>query len=74
MANIMASEIHAMWLMSKVQGRPATLELEEGHQCSVCKLKLAEEKWKHASLVEQNGFGPAFLTQFAEAGKRHSKP
>ncbi len=54
--------------------RPSTVELEEDHQCAVCKLKLDEEKWKHASLVEQNGFGPAFLPQFAEAGKKHSKP
>jgi hypothetical protein len=44
MANIMASEIHAMWLISKVQGRPAIVKLEEGNQCSVCKLKLDEEK------------------------------
>jgi hypothetical protein len=26
-----------------------------------CKLKLNEEKSKHASLAQQNGFGPAFL-------------
>ncbi len=26
-----------------------------------CKLKLDQEKWKHAILVQQNGFGPAFL-------------
>jgi hypothetical protein len=44
MANIMASEIHAMWLISKVQGRPSTVELEEDHQFAVCKLKSDEEK------------------------------
>jgi len=26
-----------------------------------CKRKLDEEKSKHAGLVQQNGFGPAFL-------------
>jgi hypothetical protein len=26
-----------------------------------CKLKLDEEKSKHAGLAQQNGFGPAFL-------------
>jgi hypothetical protein len=34
---------------------------------------LDEEKSKHASLAQQNGFGPAFCAVFAEAGKRHSK-
>jgi hypothetical protein len=36
------------------------------------KLKLDEEKSKHAGLVQQNGFGPAFLhSLLAEAGKMH---
>jgi hypothetical protein len=39
-----------------------------------CKLKLNEEKSKHARLSQQNGFGPSIFLQFAEAGKRHSKP
>ncbi len=38
------------------------------------KLKLNEEKSKHARLSQQNGFGPSIFLQFAEAGKRHSKP
>jgi hypothetical protein len=29
---------------------------------------LDEQKSKHASLAQQNGFGPAFLLQFAQAG------
>ncbi len=37
-----------------------------------CKLKLGEEKSKHAGLAQQNGFGPAFV-KFAEPGKRHNK-
>jgi hypothetical protein len=28
---------------------------------SACKLKLDEEKTKHAALAQQNGFGPTFL-------------
>jgi hypothetical protein len=28
---------------------------------SPCKLKLDEEKSKHASLAQQNGFGPTFF-------------
>jgi hypothetical protein len=36
-------------------------------------IKLDEEKSKHASLVQQNSFSPAFFAQFAEAGKRHNK-
>jgi hypothetical protein len=39
-----------------------------------CKLKLDEEKSKHAGLALQNGFDPAFFAHFAEAGKRHKKP
>jgi hypothetical protein len=34
---------------------------------------LNEEKSKHASLAQQNGFGPSIFSQDAEAGKRHSK-
>jgi hypothetical protein len=38
------------------------------------KLKLDEGNLsKHASLAQQNGFGPAFFAQFVEASKRHSK-
>jgi hypothetical protein len=35
------------------------------------KRKVDEEKSKHAGLVQQNGFGPAFFLQ--EAGERHSR-
>ncbi len=31
-----------------------------------------EEKSKHASLFQQNGFGPTFLVHCAEADKRHT--
>jgi hypothetical protein len=31
------------------------------------------EKSKHAGLAQQNGFGPAFLVRFAEAGEQHSE-
>jgi hypothetical protein len=31
------------------------------------------EKSKHAGLAQQNGFGPAFLVQFAKAGEQHSQ-
>jgi hypothetical protein len=31
---------------------------------SPCKLKLDEEKSKHAALAQQNGFGPTFLHKF----------
>jgi hypothetical protein len=34
---------------------------------------LNEEKFKHAGLAQQNGFGPAFVFQDAQAGKRPSK-
>jgi hypothetical protein len=33
---------------------------------------LDEEKSKHVGLAQQNGFGPAFFSQDAEAGTRHS--
>ncbi len=32
-----------------------------------------EEKSKHASLAQQNSFGPAFFSNFAVAGEWHSK-
>jgi hypothetical protein len=35
------------------------------------KRKLDEENSKHAGLVQQNGFGPAFFHRMA--GKRHSR-
>ncbi len=35
------------------------------------KRKLDEEKSKHAGLVQQNGFGPAFFHRMV--GKRHSR-
>jgi hypothetical protein len=38
-----------------------------------CKLKLDEEKSKHASLAQQKWFWPNIFAQFAEAGKRPSK-
>jgi hypothetical protein len=31
------------------------------------------EKSKHASLAQQNGFGPEFVVQFAKAGEQHSQ-
>jgi hypothetical protein len=54
-----------------------------GKECDACKLRatplvlsmcpfklqMDEEKSKHASLAQQNRFGPSFL-QCAEAGKR----
>jgi hypothetical protein len=33
-----------------------------------CKLKLNEEKSKHAGLAAQNSFWPSIFAQFAEAG------
>jgi hypothetical protein len=36
-------------------------------------IKSDDEKSKHASLVQQNSFSPAFFAPFAEAGKRHNK-
>jgi hypothetical protein len=33
------------------------------------KLKLDEEKLKHAGLAQQNGFGPTVLREFAQVGK-----
>jgi hypothetical protein len=37
-------------------------ELEQLHQSSVCDLQIKiEERSKHSSLAQQNGFGPAFL-------------
>jgi hypothetical protein len=40
--------------------------------CVTLKIKLDEEKSKHAGLAQQNGFGPAFV-KFAEPGRRHNK-
>jgi len=37
------------------------------------KLKLNEEKSKHAGLAAQNAFWPSIFAQFAEAGWRHSR-
>jgi hypothetical protein len=34
---------------------------------------LDEEKSKHASLAQQNGFWPGIFAHFAEAGKKHSQ-
>jgi hypothetical protein len=34
---------------------------------------LDEEMSKHAGLAQQNGYCPAILHSFAEAGKRHIK-
>jgi hypothetical protein len=34
---------------------------------------LGVENSKHASLAQKNGFGPAFLVQFAKAGEYHSQ-
>jgi hypothetical protein len=39
-----------------------------------CKLKLDEEKLKHARLAQQNGFGPAFLHSFLRLVKGTAKP
>jgi hypothetical protein len=39
-----------------------------------CKLKLDEEKSKHASLAYQNGFGPTFLPNFLRLVKVTTKP
>jgi hypothetical protein len=41
----------------------------------LCKLKLDEEKSKHAGLAHQNGCFPTFLIfqEFAEAGERYRK-
>jgi hypothetical protein len=36
------------------------------------KRELDEEKSKHAGLVQQNGFGPAFFHRMG--GERHSRP
>ncbi len=38
-----------------------------------CKLKLDEEKSRHADLAQQNDFEPAFFAHFPDAGKGHSK-
>ncbi len=38
-----------------------------------CKLTLDEEKSKHASLDQQNGFWHSSCAQFAEVGKRRSQ-
>jgi hypothetical protein len=37
-------------------------------------LKLDEEKSKHASLAQQNGFGPAFLYSLLRLVKGIAKP
>jgi hypothetical protein len=34
---------------------------------------LDEEKSKHASLAQQNGFGPAFTQNASEVCQRHNK-
>ncbi len=39
-----------------------------------CNLKLDQEKWKRAILVQQNGFGPAFLHHLLRLGKGTAKP
>jgi hypothetical protein len=39
----------------------------------LCKLKLDQEKSKHASLGKQKWFWPNIFAKFAGAGKRHSK-
>jgi len=38
------------------------------------KRKLSEEKSKHASLAQQNGFGPAFLHRMLRLVKGTAKP
>jgi hypothetical protein len=51
------------WLVSPVHIHPTNIRglfLEQLHQCNVQQI-LDEEKSKHASLAQQNGFGPAFL-------------
>jgi hypothetical protein len=39
-----------------------------------CKLKLDEEKSKHAGLAQQNGFGPAFVHSLLTLIKGRAKP
>jgi hypothetical protein len=40
---------------------------------SSCKLKLDEEKSKHACWAQQNGFAPNIYTQFEEANQGSNK-
>jgi hypothetical protein len=40
----------------------------------LCKRKLSEEKSKHASLAQQNGFSPAFLHTMLRLVKGTAKP
>jgi hypothetical protein len=39
--------------------------LEQPHQCNLQQI-LDDEKSKHDGLVQQNGFGPAFLLRLAK--------
>jgi hypothetical protein len=43
-------------------------------QYATLQLKLEEEKSKHASLAQQNGFGPAFLYNLLRLVKGTAKP
>jgi hypothetical protein len=47
--------------------------LEQLHQCNVQQI-LDEEKSKHASLAQQNGFGPAFLHRMLRLAKGTAEP
>jgi len=64
------------WIVSPVHIHPTNIRgllLEQLHQCNVQQI-LDEEKSKHASLAQQNGFGPAFLPRMLRLAKDTAEP
>jgi hypothetical protein len=57
-------------LNSYIRGKTAEVQ---PHWCTVKQL-LEEEKSKHASLAQQNGFDPAFLHRMLRLAKGTAKP
>jgi len=64
------------WLVSPAHIHSTNIRgllLEQLHQCNVQQI-LDEEKSKHASLAQQNGFGPALLHRMLRLAKGTAEP